>query len=118
MMTQLRKLGGVCGVVLVLLLAGSEVRAAGGTAYVVRWTQPNQCELVDHWVMMLDGVDSASLDAACDGTMAVQAMIAGAGPYSVTLKAVTANGFESAPSNAIGITVPLAAPTLSAIEPL
>jgi len=44
-MMQLRKLGGVCGVVLVLLLAGSEVRAAGGTAYVVRWTQPNQCSM-------------------------------------------------------------------------
>jgi len=101
--------------IIVILITASSYAYAGATC-TITWRQDQDCEIVDHWALFMDGIGIQSLDGSCGGPMVDSAWISGYGNHQFTLKAVTADGFESNPSNSIGATLPLVSPVTQSME--
>lgn len=103
-------------IVVVSLLVLPSIVQASATCEV-RWIQEQDCELVDHWILEMDGVEIQTLSGdPCGGTNMNTHWVEGVGLHQFTIRAVAADGTQSNPSNSIGATLPLARPALQMMD--
>lgn len=99
---------------LLMLSLATAARASGDAE--ISWRQDQDCDLVHHWELWVDGQQLSDLTGTCGGVMAAVVTVPGVGPRAFKIRALTATGIASAFSNEVVATIPFAAPALVGVS--